>query len=47
MSDTHGAMVTSTSEDQYASTTEDDAPFAIYDAEFADLGGLRTTCRAS
>ena len=25
---------------QYAATTDDDAPFAIYDAEFADLGGF-------
>ena len=40
VSDTHGAMVGLDVWYQYAATTDDDAPFAIYDAEFADLGGF-------
>ena len=40
VSDTHGAMVGLEVWYQYASTTDDDAPFAIYDAEFADLEGF-------
>ena len=40
VSDTHGAMVGLDVWYQYASTTDDDAPFAIYDAEFADLDGF-------
>ena len=40
VSDTHGAMVGLEVWYRYASTTDDDAPFAIYDAEFADLGGF-------
>jgi hypothetical protein len=40
VSDTHGAMVGLDVWYQYASTTDDDAPFAIYDAEFSDLGGF-------
>ena len=40
VSDTHGAMVGLEVWYQYAATTDDDAPFAIYDAEFADLEGF-------
>ena len=40
VSDTHGAMVGLEVWYQYAATTDDDAPFAIYDAEFADLDGF-------
>lgn len=40
VSDTHGAMVGLDVWYQYAATTDDDAPFAIYDAEFADLEGF-------
>ena len=40
VSDTHGAMVGLEVWYQYAATTGDDAPFAIYDAEFADLEGF-------
>jgi len=40
VSDTHGAMVGLDVWYQYAATTDDDAPFAIYDAEFSDLGGF-------